>query len=139
MKGLLLKKNVHYTMTVVNSQMNKVRMTLHTFIRLWWQQINDHWFMIIHQGLGTMNLNANYTFDLETWNIKFKVKVTDKGPEGNNSWRSIDLHLMCERVIDHGLGTEKLNANYTFDLETWNIRGQDNRQRSRWKQLMKVY
>ena len=46
---------------------------------------------------------------------------------------------MCERVIDHGLGTMKLNANYTFDLETWNIRSQDNRQRSRWKQLMKVY
>ena len=49
------------------------------------------------------------------------------------------LHLMCERVIDHGLGTMNLNANYTFDLETWNIQGQGNRQRSRWKELIKVY
>ena len=32
--------------------------------------------------------------------------------------------LMCERVIDHGLGTMKLNANYTYYLETWNIQGQ---------------
>ena len=30
-KGLLLKKNVHYTMTVVNSQMNKVRITNNRF------------------------------------------------------------------------------------------------------------
>ena len=28
-KGLLLKKNVHYTMTVVNSQMNKVRRSIY--------------------------------------------------------------------------------------------------------------
>ena len=26
------------------------------------------------------------------------------------------LHLMCERVIDHGLGTMKLNANYFFKI-----------------------
>ena len=49
------------------------------------------------------------------------------------------LHLMCERVIDHGLGTMKLNVNFTFDLETWNLQGQGRRQRSRWKQLIKVY
>ena len=38
-------------------------------------------------------------------------------------------HLMYERVIDHGLGIMKLNANYTFDLETLNIQGQGKRQR----------
>ena len=34
---------------------------------------------------------------------------------------------------------KKLNTNYTFDLETWNIQGQGNRQWSRWKELIKVY
>ena len=49
------------------------------------------------------------------------------------------LHLKCERNIDHGEGTMKLNANYTFDIETWNIQGQGHRQRSCWKELIKVY
>ena len=61
----------------------------------------------------------------------FKVKVTDKGPDGKNSSRSI-----CERVIDHSLGTMNLNANYTFDLETWNLQGQGHRQRSWREQLI---
>ena len=34
---------------------------------------------------------------------------------------------------------KKINANLTFDLETWNIQGQGNRERSRWKELIKVY
>ena len=33
----------------------------------------------------------------------------------------------------------KLNANYAFDLETWNIQGQGHRQRSQWVELIKVY
>ena len=33
----------------------------------------------------------------------------------------------------------KLNVNYTFDLETWNIQGQGHRQRSQWVELIKVY
>ena len=67
-------------MTVVNSQMNKVR----------------------------------------TWNLQ------GQGHRQRSRWKhlmKVYLHLMCERVIDHGLGTMKLNANYTFDLETWNIQG----------------
>ena len=39
---------------------------------------------VIYHGLGTMKLNVNYTFDLETWK-----KVADKGPDGKNSSRSI--------------------------------------------------
>ena len=121
----------------------------------------------------------------------FKVKVTDKCSDRNNSWWStgiyiwfvkelftywpwsryhevkrrlhiwpwnlepsrsrsqtrsqwkqlmkVYLHLMCERVIDHGLGTMKLNANNRFDLETWNLQGQGHRQRSQWVELIKVY
>ena len=46
---------------------------------------------------------------------------------------------MCERVIDHGLDTMKLYVNYTFDIETLNIQGQGHRQRSQWKELIKVY
>ena len=68
----------------------------------------------------------------------FKVKVTDK----RSQWVElikVYLHLKCERVIDRGVGTMKLNANYTFDLETWNIQGQGHRQRSRWKELINVY
>ena len=49
------------------------------------------------------------------------------------------LHLMCERVIYHGLGTMKLNANNIFDLETYNLQGQGHRQRSQWVELIKVY
>ena len=44
-----------------------------------------------------------------------------------------------QKQINHGLGTMKLNANYTFDLETWHIQGQSHRQRSRWKELIKVF
>ena len=33
----------------------------------------------------------------------------------------------------------KLYVNYTFDLETSNIQGQGHKQRSRWKELIKVY
>ena len=83
-----------------------------------------------------MKLNANYTFDLETWSIQ------GQGNRQRSRWRElvkVFLHLKCERVIDHGVGTMKLNANYTFDLETWNIQGQGHRQRSRWKELVKVY
>ena len=50
----------------------------------------------------------------------FKVKVTDKGPDGKELVK-VYLHLMCERVIYHGLSTMNLNANYTFDLETSNL------------------
>ena len=59
-----------------------------------------------------------------------KVRIKDKGPDGNNSWRSIYIWWV-KKNTDHGLGTMKLNANYTFDLETWNIQGQGNRHRSR--------
>ena len=97
-EGTFDEKNVHYTMTVVNSQMNKVR----------------------------------------TWNLQ------GQGNRQRSRWKElmkVNLHLMCERVIviDHGEGTMKLYANYTFDLETWNIQGQSNTQRSQWKELIKVY
>ena len=49
------------------------------------------------------------------------------------------VHLKFERVIDHGLGTMKLNANNRFDLETWNRQGQGHRQRSQWEENIKVY
>ena len=91
---------------------------------------------VIDHGIGTMNLNANYTFDLETLNLQ------GQGYRQRSRWKElmkVYLHLVCERVNDHGLGTIKLNANYTFDLEIWNIQGQGNRKRSRWKELMKVY
>ena len=34
-----------------------------------------------------LKVNANYTFDLEPWNIQ--GKATDKGNDGKNSLRSI--------------------------------------------------
>ena len=70
---------------------------------------------VIDHGLGIMNLNPNYTFDLETWNLQ------GQGHRQRSRWKQpmkVYLHLMCERVIDHGVGTMKLNANNTFDLET---------------------
>ena len=33
----------------------------------------------------------------------------------------------------------KLNANNRFDLETWNLQGQDHRKRSPWVELIKVH
>ena len=82
-----------------------------------------------------MKLNANYTFDLETWNFqgqghrqRFPMERTHQG-----------LHLKCLRVIDHGLATMKFNAKNIFDLETWNLQGQGHRQRSQWVELIKVY
>ena len=101
-------------MTVVNYQMNKVRLTLHICIRMC-ERVIDH-------GLGTMKLNINYTFDLETWNLQ------GQGRRQRSRWKQlikVYLHLMCERVIDHALSldTMKLYVNYTFDLETWNIQG----------------
>ena len=81
-----------------------------------------------------MKLNADYTFDLETWNLQ------GQGHRQRSRWKQlmkVYLHLMCERVIDHGLGTMKLNANNRFDLETLNHQGQ--RQRSQWVELIKVY
>ena len=51
------------------------------------------------------------TFDLETWNLQYQ------GHRQRSQWKQLmklHLHLMCERVIDHGLGTMKLNANYFF-------------------------
>ena len=81
-----------------------------------------------------MKLNANYTFDLETWNFqgqgqtKVPMERTHQG-----------LHLKCLRVIDHGLATMKFNAKNIFDLETWNLQGQGHRQRSQWVELIKVY
>ena len=91
---------------------------------------------VIEHGLGTMNLNANYIFDLETWDLQ------GQGLRQTSRWKQVMkvyLHLICERVIDHGLGTMKLNANYIFDRETLNIQGQGNRHRSRWKELIKVF
>ena len=41
------------------------------------------------------------------------------------------------KIIDHGLGTMKLNANNRF--ETWNLQVQGHRQRSQWVELIKVY
>ena len=136
-------------------------------------------------------LKANYTFDLETWNIqgqgnrqrsgwKELIKVyltavtpTDRPKSVRNSCvikvfggvfmlsrcfldcsvgvgvfvtglSQISsffsyLHLKCENVVDHGVGTVKLNTNCIFDLETWNIQGKGYRQRSRWKELIKIY
>ena len=49
------------------------------------------------------------------------------------------LHLKCERVIDHGEGTMKLNANNRLDLETWNLQGQCYRHGSQCVELIKVY
>ena len=53
------------------------------------------------------------TFDLETWNLQ------GQGHRQRSQWKQLmkvylHVHLMCERVIDHGLGTMKLNANYFF-------------------------
>ena len=102
-----------------------------------------------HQGLSTSDVWKSHWpwsrynevicqlhFDLETSNIQ------GQGHRQRSRWKQlirVCLHLMCKRVIDHGLGTMKLNANNTFDLETCNIQGQGNRQRSRWKELIKVY
>ena len=54
------------------------------------------------------------------------------------SWRSIYIWCVKESLTI-GLSTMKLNVNYTFDLETWNLQGQGRRKKSRWKQLIKVY
>ena len=62
-----------------------------------------------------MKLNANNRFDLVIWNIQ------GQGHRQRSQWLELTkvfLHLTCERDIDHGVGTLKLNANYTFDLET---------------------
>ena len=78
----------------------------------------------------------NYTFDLESCNLQ------GQGHKQRSQWKElmkVYLHLMCERVIDHCLGTMKLYINYTFDLETRNLQGQGHRQRSRWKELIKVH
>ena len=51
------------------------------------------------------------TFDLETWNLQ------GQSHKQRSQWKQllkVCLHLMCERVIDHGIGTMKLNANYFF-------------------------
>ena len=91
---------------------------------------------VIDHGQGTMNLNANYTFDLETWNIQ------GQGHRQRSRLKElmkVYLHLKCERVIDHGVGTMKLNANKRYDLETWNLQGQGHRQRSQWVYFIKVY
>ena len=79
-----------------------------------------------------MKLNANNRFYLKTWNLQ------GQGHRQRSQWVElikVYLYLKCERsrVIDHGVGTMKLKANYTFDLETWNIQGQGHRRRSRWK------
>ena len=124
-------------------------MTLHTCIRLRVLSIthltlklrtfkvkdkgSDGELIKVYIHLGTMNLNTDYTFDLETWNLQ--------GQGQRSRWKQlmkVYLHLMCERVIDHGLGTMKLNANYTFDLETWK-HSRSRQQRSRWKELVKVH
>ena len=102
------------------------------------QSTSDVWknYWPIDHGVGTMKLNANYTFYLETWNIQ------GQGNRKRSQWKElikVYLHLKCERVIDHGLGTMKLNANNRFDLETWNLQGQGHRQRSQWVELIKVY
>ena len=79
---------------------------------------------VIDHSLGTMNLNAIYAFDLETWNIQ------GQSHRQRSLWKQlmkVYLHMMCERVIDHCLGTLNLNSNYTFDLATWNIQGQGHR------------
>ena len=94
------------------------------------KRVTDH-------DLGTnLKLNANYTFVLETWIIQ------GQGHRQRSRWKElikVYLHLKCERVIGHGVGTMKLKVNYTFDLETWNIQGQGHRQRSQWVELIKVY
>ena len=80
-----------------------------------------------------MKLNANYTFDLETWNLQ------GQGHIQRSQWVElikVYLHVKFERVIDHGLGTMKLNAKNRFGLETWNRQG--HRQRSQWVELIKV-
>ena len=90
---------------------------------------------VIDHGLGTMKLNVNYTFDLETWNLQ------GQGRRQSSRWKQlikIYLHLICERAIDHGLDTMTLYINYTLDLETSNIQGQGHRQRSRWKELINI-
>ena len=54
------------------------------------------------------------TLELETWNLQ------GQDHRQRSQWKQlmkVYLHLMCERVIDHGLGTMKfsfLNANYFF-------------------------
>ena len=60
-----------------------------------------------------MKLNANYAFDLETWNIQ------GQGHRQRSRWKELIkgfLHLKCERVIENGVGTMKLNASNRFDL-----------------------
>ena len=62
-----------------------------------------------------MKLNTNNKFDLETWNFQ------GQGNRIRSRWNElikVYLHLKCERLIDHGVGTVKLNANNIFDLET---------------------
>ena len=85
---------------------------------------------VIDHGLGTMKINVNYTFDLETWNLQGQGR---RQRSRRKELIKVYLYLMCERVIDHGLDTMKLYVNYIFDLETSNIQGQGHRQRSRWK------
>ena len=59
------------------------------------------------------------------------LKLANIQGQGHRQWSQwkelikVYPHLMCERVIDHGLGTVTMNLipNYTFDLETWNLQG----------------
>ena len=53
----------------------------------------------------------HWHFTLKFWNLQ------GQGHRQRSQWKQlmkVYLHLMCERVIDHGLGTVKLNANYFF-------------------------
>ena len=50
--------------------------------------------------------------DLETWNLQGQGHR-----QRSQQWKQlmkVYLHLMCLRIIDNGLGTIKLNANYFF-------------------------
>ena len=103
-----------------------------------------------HQGLSTSEVWKRYwpwwrynevkcQLHIWPWNLEHSMSRSQKkGHNGNNSSRSIYIWSV-KRVIDHGLGTMKLNANNRFDLETWNLHGQGHRQRSQWVELIKVY
>ena len=99
-----------------------------------------------HEGLSISDVWKSYWPWSRYIEVKHQLHIWHWNLEHSRSRQQIKvtmeqlikvyLHLKCERVIDHSLGTMKLNANYTFDLETWNFQGQGHRQR---KELIKVY
>ena len=89
----------------------------------------------IVNGHSAMNLNA---ITIWPWNLEPSRSRSQTKVAMGRTHQDLSTCELWKRYSQWSFCNE-LKHNNRFDLETWNLQGQGNRQRSQWVELIKVY